>query len=79
MAVEGFGEHLIRRCGVRRGPSGYAVFTTKAKPVFNAEHASTWATDAAARAQPCASARAAGLRTLVLAEALDDSLRFSCD
>ncbi len=59
--------------------SAYAVFTAKGKPVFNAEYASTWATDAAARAELCASARAAGLRTLVLAEALDDSLRFSCD
>lgn len=58
---------------------GYAVFTANAKPVFNAEYASTWANDPAARARLCASARAAGLRTLVLAEALDDSLRFSCD
>lgn len=59
--------------------SGYAVFTTRGKPVFNAEYASNWVTDATARAQLCASARAAGLRTLVLAEALDDSVRFSCD
>jgi hypothetical protein len=65
--------HQYGECG------GYAVFTANAKPVFNAEYASHWVTDAAARAQLCASARAAGLRTLVLAEALDDSLRFSCD
>jgi len=59
--------------------SGYAVFTTKGKPVFNAEYGSIWATDATARAELCTSARAAELRTLVLAEALDDSLRHSCD
>lgn len=58
---------------------GYTVFIGKGKPVFNAEYASNWATDAPARAQLCAAARAAGLRTLVLPEALDDSLRFSCD
>ncbi|HEY9107539.1 MAG TPA: endo alpha-1,4 polygalactosaminidase [Roseateles sp.] len=58
---------------------GYAVFTTKGKPVFNAEYANTWVTDAAARTVLCTAARAANLRTLVLAEALDDSLRLSCD
>lgn len=65
--------HQYAECG------HYAVFTAKGKPVFNAEYARTWATDAAARAQLCRAARAAELRTLVLAEALDDSLRFSCD
>lgn len=58
---------------------GYSVFVTNGKPVFNAEYASLWVADAAARAELCTSARAAGLRTLVLAEALDDSLRLSCD
>lgn len=65
--------HQYDECG------GYAVFTAKGKPVFNAEYASAWVTDAAARAALCTSARASGLRTLVLPQALDDSLRFSCD
>lgn len=65
--------HEYDECG------GYAAFTASGKPVFNAEYAAAWAGDAAARAALCTAARAAGLRTLVLAEALDDSLRFSCD
>lgn len=65
--------HQYGECG------GYAVFTTRGKPVFNAEYASTWATDATARAELCIAARADNLRTLVLAEALDDSVRLSCD
>jgi hypothetical protein len=59
--------------------AGYAVFTSVGKPVFNAEYQSSWQTDATARASLCASARAANLRTLVLARELDDSLRWSCD
>jgi hypothetical protein len=65
--------HQYDECG------GYAVFTAKGKPVFNAEYQARWVSDAAARAALCASARAARLRTLVLPLALDDSLRFSCD
>lgn len=65
--------HQYSECG------GYTVFTIKGKPVFNAEYSRKWATDAAARARLCASARASGLRTLVLGMALDDSMRFSCD
>ena len=65
--------HQYAECG------GYSVFTAKGKPVFNAEYQPQWVTDVAARGAMCASARAANLRTLVLSEALDDSLRFSCD
>jgi hypothetical protein len=65
--------HQYDECG------GYSVFTAQGKPVFNAEYRPRWVTDAAARDAMCAAARAANLRTLVLAEALDDSLRFSCD
>lgn len=58
---------------------GYRVFTARGKPVFNAEYLARWAQDPAARAMLCAASRAAGLRTLVLALALDDSVRHSCD
>jgi hypothetical protein len=58
---------------------GYGVFTSRGKPVFNAEYLAEWATDAAARNTMCAAARAAGLRTLVLPVELDGSFRYGCD
>ena len=58
---------------------GYSVFTSKGKPVFNAEYASKWATDATARAALCTTNRAANIRTLVLPLALNGSFRYSCD
>jgi hypothetical protein len=59
--------------------AGYSVFTSKGKPVFNAEYKSLWKTDATARASLCAANRAANIRTLVLPLALDGSFRYSCD
>jgi hypothetical protein len=56
-----------------------APFIAAGKPVLNAEYQARFVTDATARAALCTDARAANLRTLVLAEDLDDSLRFSCD
>jgi hypothetical protein len=58
---------------------GYSVFTSKGKPVFNAEYRSAYVTDPVSRNALCAAARAANLRTLVLPLALDNSLRLSCD
>jgi hypothetical protein len=58
---------------------GYAVFTTKGKPVFNAEYDERYVNDAQARVALCEAARAAGLRTLVLPPNLDNGFRFSCD
>jgi hypothetical protein len=58
---------------------GYSAFTSKGKPVFNAEYDSRWVTDAAQRNALCSAARAAGLRTLVLPLELDGSFRYSCD
>jgi hypothetical protein len=58
---------------------GYAVFTGKGKPVFSAEYKKIWRDDANARAQMCAKARAANLRTLVLPLSLNDAFRYSCD
>lgn len=56
----------------------YAPFITAGKPVFSAEYADEFVTDAAARDAMCDRARALGLQTLVLPLDLDDSLRFSC-
>ena len=59
---------------------GYSAFTSKNKPVFNAEYASKYVNNTSgARDQLCSSARAANLRTLVLPLALDGSFRYSCD
>lgn len=59
--------------------AAYRVFRGAGKAVFNAEYRQDWVDDATARADLCARARAAGLRTLVLPLALDGSFRFSCD
>lgn len=65
--------HEYDECG------GYAAFTSAGKPVFNAEYQSRWRSNAAERERLCQTARAAGLRTLVLPLELDDRFRFSCD
>ncbi|MDE2047862.1 MAG: endo alpha-1,4 polygalactosaminidase [Betaproteobacteria bacterium] len=58
----------------------YAAFTQAGKPVFNAEYKADYVNNTnGARDALCASSRAAGLRTLVLPVALDNSFRFSCD
>lgn len=60
--------------------AGYSVFTSKNKPVLNAEYASVYQTnEEGARDALCAAARAANMRTLVLPLDLDDSSRYSCD
>jgi len=60
--------------------SGYKAFTDLHKPVFNAEYAADYQNNTAGvRDALCVSAKAANIRTLVLALNLDDSLRFSCD
>jgi hypothetical protein len=58
----------------------YADFVTAGKPVFNAEYAEHYRlNEHGERDDLCQSARAAGIRTLVLPRDLDDSLRFACD
>lgn len=65
--------HEFAECG------GYSAFLDAGKPVFVAEYADRYRTNAnGARDAMCASSRAQGLQTLVLATALDDSYRFSC-
>ncbi|MBK1615039.1 endo alpha-1,4 polygalactosaminidase [Rubrivivax gelatinosus] len=59
---------------------GYAAFTGSGKPVFNIEYDAAYVNNTAgARDQLCAAARAADIRTLVMAANLDGSLRLSCD
>ncbi|RVT52217.1 endo alpha-1,4 polygalactosaminidase [Rubrivivax albus] len=65
--------HEYDECG------GYAVFTARGKPVFNAEYAARWVNDAGERARLCAAAQAMNLLTLVLPLDLDGSFRWSCD
>jgi hypothetical protein len=65
-------------CHEQEECNGYTVFTSRNKPVLNAEYASRYHQAAAQRAL-CAAAKNGNIRTLVLAKALDDSYRFSCD
>jgi hypothetical protein len=58
---------------------GYSVFTSKGKPVFNAEYLESYVNDPAARAKMCATSLTQKLRTLVLPILLDNTLRYSCD
>ncbi len=54
-------------------------FVAAAKPVFVAEYKADYRNNSGARDRLCSASRAAGLHTLVLAEALDNSFRFACD
>jgi hypothetical protein len=59
---------------------GYSVFTSKGKPVLNAEYASKYVNNTGgARDALCSAARAANIHTLVLSINLDDSYRYSCN
>jgi len=54
-------------------------FTSNSKPVFNAEYASAYVTNASARQALCTDAQARNVRTLILPLDLDDSFRLTCD
>jgi hypothetical protein len=70
---------LNEQCNVYNECGGYAVFTNKNKPVFNAEYAADYRRNKrGARDRLCAAMNAARIRTLVLPEALDGSYRYSC-
>lgn len=59
---------------------GYTAFTASDKPVFNIEYDATYQNNTSgARDALCTAAKAADIRTLVLALSLDDSFHFSCD
>jgi endo-alpha-1,4-polygalactosaminidase (GH114 family) len=60
--------------------SGYAVFTSRNKPVFNAEYAAKYRNNTrGARDAMCTAARQLNMRSLVLPLSLDGSYRISCD
>jgi hypothetical protein len=66
--------HQYSECG------GYSVFTASGKAVFNAEYAKKYRQNTGGALDGlCAASRAAGIRTLVLSQNLDDSFRDSCD
>jgi len=66
--------HQHGECGA------YAAFTSRGKPVFNAEYAADYQQNTGgARDALCAAATAANIRTLVLPLTLDDTLRHGCD
>ncbi|MET4895956.1 endo alpha-1,4 polygalactosaminidase [Sphingomonadaceae bacterium jetA1] len=66
--------HEYDECG------GYSVFLDAGKPVFVAEYAERYRNNVnGARDSMCVASRAQGVRTLILATALDDSVRVSCD
>lgn len=71
--------HEYTRADGQSECAGYSVFTSKGKPVLNAEYDSKYVNSATERAALCSAARAANLRTLVLAIELDGSIRYSCD
>jgi len=59
--------------------AAYADFIALGKPVFNAEYAARYqANTNDARTALCADAQKARIRTLVLAQQLDDSYRYAC-
>ena len=64
--------HEKSECG------GYKVFTSKNKPVLNAEYSREYRSANIQRSL-CEAVRAADMRTLVLSMELDGSYRFSCD
>ena len=68
------------QCFEYRECAAYGAFVSNGKPVFNVEYEARLRDNTAgARDSLCAAARAAGIRSLVLPLALDDSFRHSCD
>lgn len=78
--VADFDFAVNEQCHVYDECAGYAAFTDAGKPVFNIEYDEAYVNNTGgARDRLCAAARAADLRTLVMADLLDGSLRLSCD
>jgi hypothetical protein len=77
--VEDFDFALNEQCHQFDECDTVQPFLDAGKPVFNAEYAARFAGDPENRAALCATARAQGLRTLILPVDLDDSFRYSCD
>lgn len=70
---------LNEQCNEYSECDGYSVFTSKNKPVLNAEYANKYRKNTnGARDKLCTAMNKAKIRTLVLALDLDDSYRYSC-
>ena len=76
--VDDFDFAVNEQCHAFTECDGYQVFTSKNKPVFNAEHDDKYKI-AATRKTLCEDARKHNLRTLILPLALDGSFRYSCE
>ncbi|KPC54288.1 endo alpha-1,4 polygalactosaminidase [Amantichitinum ursilacus] len=77
--VERFDFAVNEQCHQYKECDGYSAFTSRNKPVFNAEYKDSYKQDGSARTQLCADAKAQKIHTLVLALELDDSFRYSCE
>ena len=67
---------MVQRCYELGTCDEFAVFGEADKPLFNVEYAASFVDEPA---DHCVQAIADGVRSLVLAEALDNSVRVSCD
>jgi len=77
--AESFDLAINEQCHQYGECSGYAAFVAAGKPVFNAEYAGIYQAPGSDRDALCAASKKRGMRTVVLAGALDDSYRYSCD
>jgi hypothetical protein len=70
---------LNEQCNQYNECGGYTAFTSKGKPVFNAEYAAKYKNNTnGARDKLCKAMNAAKIRTLVLPLDLNDAYRYSC-
>ena len=77
--VDSFDLAVNEQCHQYKECHTLAPFINAGKPVFNAEYASAYVNDPAARQALCDTAQGLNIRTLVLPLDLDDSFRYSCD
>lgn len=71
---------INEQCAYYDECGGYTAFTSRDKPVFSIEYDATYQNNTSgARDALCTAAKAANIRTLVLALGLDDSFHYSCD
>jgi len=70
---------LNEQCHINNECEYLTPFTDLGKPVFNAEYNKKYVNDENTREELCKDAISNDIRTLVLPQALDNSLRYSCD
>ncbi|RMF18190.1 MAG: endo alpha-1,4 polygalactosaminidase [Gammaproteobacteria bacterium] len=76
--VSDFDLAVSEECLEQQACDQWASFVEAGKPVLNAEYTQQWVDDASAREAMCDQSARAGVLTLVLPRALDDSFRYSC-